>query len=181
MASTRSSYAQYIDGRIVQNVGAVLPWQLVASCSRVKRRIAGNVTIHRVSEEYDIYSTPSHDLTSGLMNNLSEIWSRSSGVHLFTAHIGRPCTHTSPTLYHLIFLQMKTNLSYRIAVPSSSVKHFASLARRLSRIFAHAYFHHRDIFEQAEAENALYERYATPLMTTPLIDFSDECQSGSLA
>ena len=59
---------------------------------------------------------------------------------------------------------MRTDPSYRIAVPSSSVKHFASLARRLSRIFAHAYFHHREIFEQAEAENALYERYATLLL-----------------
>jgi hypothetical protein len=61
---------------------------------------------------------------------------------------------------------MRTDPSYRIAIPSSSVKHFASLARRLSRIFAHAYFHHREIFEQAEAENALYERYA-PLLLAP--------------
>ena len=54
---------------------------------------------------------------------------------------------------------MRTDPSYRIAIPSSSVKHFASLARRLSRIFAHAYFHHREVFEHAEADNALYERY----------------------
>jgi hypothetical protein len=47
----------------------------------------------------------------------------------------------------------------RIAIPMTSTKHFASLARRLSRIFAHAYFHHRELFEQAEAENALYERF----------------------
>lgn len=72
---------------------------------------------------------------------------------------------------------MRTDPSYRIAIPSSSVKHFASLARRLSRIFAHAYFHHREIFEQAEAENALYERYIPPLLspkgppqTSPLIE-----------
>lgn len=91
---------------------------------------------------------------------------------------------------------MRTDPPYRIAIPSSSVKHFASLARRLSRIFAHAYFHHREIFEHAEAENALYERYA-PLLpalflrTTyyalpkfpPFIEgyFSDGCQTGSSA
>jgi len=61
---------------------------------------------------------------------------------------------------------MATDPSYRIAIPSSSVKHFASLARRLSRIFAHAYFHHREIFESAEADNALYERYAPFLRVT---------------
>jgi len=92
---------------------------------------------------------------------------------------------------------MGTDPSYRISIPSSSVKHFASLARRLSRIFAHAYFHHREIFEQAEAENALYERYvlllilfAAPKVTydplpkiPPRIenDFSDRCTIGSLA
>jgi hypothetical protein len=47
----------------------------------------------------------------------------------------------------------------RIAIPNTSTRHFSSLARRLSRIFAHAYFHHRELFEQAEAENALYERF----------------------
>ena len=31
-------------------------------------------------------------------------------------------------------------------------QHFGSLARRLGRVFAHAYFHHREVFEQAEAE-----------------------------
>ena len=37
--------------------------------------------------------------------------------------------------------------------------HFSSLARRLGRIFAHAFFHHREVFEAAEAENALYARF----------------------
>ncbi|KAF7969612.1 hypothetical protein HWV62_26859 [Athelia sp. TMB] len=32
-------------------------------------------------------------------------------------------------------------------------------ARRLGRIFAHAYFHHREAFEQAEAESSLYARF----------------------
>ena len=47
----------------------------------------------------------------------------------------------------------------RINIPAPSHRHFGSLARRLGRIFAHAYFHHREVFEQAEAESSLYARF----------------------
>ncbi|KAG5641557.1 hypothetical protein DXG03_004784 [Asterophora parasitica] len=47
----------------------------------------------------------------------------------------------------------------RLQIPQSSHRHFSSLARRLGRIFAHAYFHHREAFEQAEAESSLYARF----------------------
>ncbi|KAH9000888.1 Mob1/phocein [Lactarius hatsudake] len=47
----------------------------------------------------------------------------------------------------------------RINIPHPSHRHFGSLARRLGRIFAHAYFHHREVFEQAEAESSLYARF----------------------
>ncbi|KIM38075.1 hypothetical protein M413DRAFT_13037 [Hebeloma cylindrosporum] len=47
----------------------------------------------------------------------------------------------------------------RLQIPQTSHRHFSSLARRLGRIFAHAYFHHRDAFEQAEAESSLYARF----------------------
>ncbi|KAJ7207263.1 Mob1/phocein [Mycena pura] len=47
----------------------------------------------------------------------------------------------------------------RIQIPPASHRHFTSLARRLGRIFAHAYFHHREEFEQAEAESSLYARF----------------------
>ncbi|KAH9059606.1 Mob1/phocein [Lactarius vividus] len=47
----------------------------------------------------------------------------------------------------------------RINIPPPSHRHFGSLARRLGRIFAHAYFHHREVFEQAEAESSLYARF----------------------
>jgi len=46
-----------------------------------------------------------------------------------------------------------------LQIPQTSHRHFSSLARRLGRIFAHAYFHHRDAFEQAEAESSLYARF----------------------
>ena len=47
----------------------------------------------------------------------------------------------------------------RINIPPASLRHFCSLARRLSRIFAHAYFHRREAFEQAEAETSLWARF----------------------
>ncbi|KAF8524027.1 Mob1/phocein, partial [Gautieria morchelliformis] len=47
----------------------------------------------------------------------------------------------------------------RISIPQTSHRHFPSLARRLGRIFAHAYHHHRLAFESAEAESALYARF----------------------
>ncbi|PCH44936.1 hypothetical protein WOLCODRAFT_27153 [Wolfiporia cocos MD-104 SS10] len=47
----------------------------------------------------------------------------------------------------------------RLSIPVPSHRHFSSLARRLGRIFAHAYFHHRAAFAQAEAESALYARF----------------------
>ncbi|PPQ87941.1 hypothetical protein CVT25_001126 [Psilocybe cyanescens] len=47
----------------------------------------------------------------------------------------------------------------RLSIPQTSHRHFSSLARRLGRIFAHAYFHHREAFEQAEVESSLYARF----------------------
>ncbi|KAG8985152.1 hypothetical protein FRB90_004906, partial [Tulasnella sp. 427] len=49
----------------------------------------------------------------------------------------------------------------RLQIPPTSKRQFPSLARRLSRIFAHAYYHHREVFEQAEAESSLYARFLT--------------------
>ncbi|KAK0444559.1 Mob1/phocein [Desarmillaria tabescens] len=47
----------------------------------------------------------------------------------------------------------------RLHIDKTSHRHFTSLARRLGRIFSHAYFHHREAFEQAEAESSLYARF----------------------
>ncbi|KAF9254820.1 Mob1/phocein, partial [Marasmius fiardii PR-910] len=47
----------------------------------------------------------------------------------------------------------------RLSIPPTSHRHFSSLARRLGRVFAHAYYHHREVFEQAEAESSLYKRF----------------------
>lgn len=47
----------------------------------------------------------------------------------------------------------------RLSIKPGSEKLFGQLARRISRVFGHAYFHHREIFEESEAETALYARF----------------------
>jgi hypothetical protein len=51
------------------------------------------------------------------------------------------------------------NISHRITIPPNSHRHFSSLARRLGRIFGHAYYQHREAFEQSEADTSLYSRF----------------------
>jgi hypothetical protein len=64
------------------------------------------------------------------------------------------------TLTSLNQISAKRQLdAIRLSIPQTSHRHFTSLARRLGRIFAHAYFHHREAFEQAEAESSLYARF----------------------
>lgn len=66
-------------------------------------------------------------------------------------------------LRYAAFFKLKSTMrSFRdisLSIPPTSYRHFSSLARRLGRIFAHAYFHHREAFEQAEAESSLYARF----------------------
>jgi hypothetical protein len=45
-------------------------------------------------------------------------------------------------------------LSFRISIPEPSLKHLQAIARRLYRIFAHAYFHHREAFEFFEVSQS---------------------------
>jgi hypothetical protein len=47
----------------------------------------------------------------------------------------------------------------RIQIRAGSLEQFPSLFRRLSRIFSHAYYHHRETFHLAEAETSLYARF----------------------
>mmetsp|Transcript_60041 Transcript_60041/g.106854 ORF Transcript_60041/g.106854 Transcript_60041/m.106854 type:complete len:239 (+) Transcript_60041:59-775(+) len=48
----------------------------------------------------------------------------------------------------------------RLQVPASSAKYFQSMARRLYRIFAHVYYHHRQTFDDFEAETRLCARFS---------------------
>ncbi|KAK8847403.1 hypothetical protein IAR55_005261 [Kwoniella newhampshirensis] len=56
-------------------------------------------------------------------------------------------------------LNSSKNFPSRMQIPSASLTHFPSLFRRLSRIFSHAYFHHRETFSLAESETSLYARF----------------------
>ncbi|CAG8458329.1 11154_t:CDS:2 [Paraglomus brasilianum] len=47
----------------------------------------------------------------------------------------------------------------RMSIPATSLKNYQEISRRLYRIFAHAYFHHREIFEAFEIETFLYARF----------------------
>eukprot|EP00037_Helgoeca_nana_P012511 m.113823 g.113823 ORF g.113823 m.113823 type:complete len:205 (+) comp21488_c0_seq3:48-662(+) len=47
----------------------------------------------------------------------------------------------------------------RANVPDASVKRLPSLARRLYRIFSHAYFQHREVFDDFEANTSLCKRF----------------------
>ncbi|KAI8338989.1 preimplantation protein [Chlamydoabsidia padenii] len=57
----------------------------------------------------------------------------------------------------------------RISIPEPSLKHFQSIARRLYRIFAHAYFHHREIYEVFENDTSLYARFLLLSRTYSLV------------
>ncbi|KAJ7217580.1 hypothetical protein B0H12DRAFT_1241702 [Mycena haematopus] len=56
----------------------------------------------------------------------------------------------------------------RLQIPPASHRRFTSLVRRPGRILAHAYSHHHEEFEQAEAESSLYARF---LALTENVDF----------
>lgn len=49
----------------------------------------------------------------------------------------------------------------RVNIKDSSVQKLASVCRRIYRIFSHAYFHHRPIYDQFESETSLCERFTS--------------------
>lgn len=59
----------------------------------------------------------------------------------------------------LVLSQYSHRADGRLSIPPASLSHFPSLFRRLSRIFSHAYFHHREVFSLAESETSLYARF----------------------
>lgn len=61
--------------------------------------------------------------------------------------------------FGIVLLTYALSCFISISIPHASLKHFSSLARRLARIFTHAYFYHREAFESAEAESSLYARF----------------------
>ena len=57
----------------------------------------------------------------------------------------------------------------RVTIDKSSAKHFQSIARRLYRVFAHAYFHHYEVFVEFERERRLCERFTKFINQTRLV------------
>lgn len=56
----------------------------------------------------------------------------------------------------VISLEQLCNLSpvaYRVSIKESSVAKLGSVCRRIYRIFSHAYFHHRQIFDEYEVSS----------------------------
>ncbi|XP_070069694.1 MOB kinase activator-like 4 isoform X1 [Drosophila takahashii] len=52
-----------------------------------------------------------------------------------------------------------SSASHRVSIKESSVTKLGSVCRRVYRIFSHAYFHHRRIFDEFEAETYLCHRF----------------------
>ncbi|UZJ51368.1 hypothetical protein CBS101457_000688 [Exobasidium rhododendri] len=66
-------------------------------------------------------------------------------------------------------LNSQRHFPSRTFIPTTSLRHFGSISRRLSRIFVHAFEHHRDVFEACEAETSLYARFFALVQTFDLI------------
>eukprot|EP00929_Paragymnodinium_shiwhaense_P060936 TRINITY_DN30421_c0_g1_i1.p1 TRINITY_DN30421_c0_g1~~TRINITY_DN30421_c0_g1_i1.p1 ORF type:complete len:259 (-),score=56.51 TRINITY_DN30421_c0_g1_i1:247-1023(-) len=60
----------------------------------------------------------------------------------------------------------------RSEVPAENAKYFQSMARRLYRIFAHVYYHHREIFDELEAQMHLCLRFSHFVMRFRLMSLS---------
>jgi hypothetical protein len=66
-------------------------------------------------------------------------------------------------------LNSQRHFPSRTCIPTTSLRHFGSVSRRLSRIFVHAYEHHRNTFEECEAETSLYARFVALVEAYDLI------------
>ncbi|KAJ2082713.1 hypothetical protein H4R24_001381 [Coemansia sp. RSA 988] len=75
----------------------------------------------------------------------------------------RPCSAMGYAVHTLDYavrlLSSSTAFPDRTIIQDTSMKHFQSMVRRLYRIFAHAYFHHREFFERQESATYLYARF----------------------
>jgi len=61
------------------------------------------------------------------------------------------------------------HFALRTEVPPANAKYFQSMARRLYRIFAHVFYHHRQIFDDIEAEIHLCARFSHFVMKFKLM------------
>lgn len=71
----------------------------------------------------------------------------------------------------------------RVSIKESSVAKLGSVCRRVYRIFSHAYYHHRTIFDEFEAQTFLCRRFTTFVMKynlmpkeSAIVPISDESE-----
>lgn len=50
-------------------------------------------------------------------------------------------------------------INFRVSIKESSVAKLGSVCRRVYRIFSHAYYHHKIIFDEFENETSLCRRF----------------------
>lgn len=60
----------------------------------------------------------------------------------------------------MIFL----NSDFRVSIRESSLGKLGSVCRRVYRIFSHAYFHHKTLFDDFEASSHLCRRFTSFVM-----------------
>ncbi|KAF7321949.1 hypothetical protein MKEN_00717400 [Mycena kentingensis (nom. inval.)] len=133
------------------------------------------VTVDEACWKYEQLRRLAQDLSHPLITMLQQVCTRSTcpemkageWLYLCVAHGNdgamEQCCAIDYILHTLdsatALLNSPRAFPSRLQIPPASHRHFTSLARRLGRIFAHAYFHHREEFEQAEAESSLYARF----------------------
>eukprot|EP00058_Branchiostoma_floridae_P013970 XP_002599458.1 hypothetical protein BRAFLDRAFT_223847 [Branchiostoma floridae] len=72
----------------------------------------------------------------------------------------RPDSHISSTFKNSLHLPKSVGaLPSVISIKESSVAKLGSVCRRIYRIFSHAYYHHRNIFDEFENETCLCKRF----------------------
>jgi len=83
---------------------------------------------------------------------------------LCAAHVEpKKCCAMDYIVHTLVgFISLLSNPQHfpsRTKVTAESAKYFSSVVRRLYRVFAHAYYHHRSAFDKFEAKTHLTERF----------------------
>lgn len=85
-------------------------------------------------------------------------------VYLCAAHPEpKECSALDYTLHTLhgaaSLLNSSRHFPSRVTVKESSVQRLSSVARRVYRIFSHAYYHHRKLYDEFEEETYLCRRF----------------------
>ncbi|ERE83758.1 mps one binder kinase activator-like 3-like protein [Cricetulus griseus] len=109
----------------------------------------------------------------GLMNHLMKwtvhlLFSRQFCLELNGLAVKLQCPAIDYTRHTLdgaaCLLNSNKYFPSRVSIKESSVAKLGSVCRRIYRIFSHAYFHHRQIFDEYENETFLCHRFTKFVM-----------------